>query len=88
MHNLSGVRWDDIFAGALDWQEDISVGMSSGYVTRQGTTEDILPYNGTVTLSFDDVTPTSADEIAVDNNMYGLCNTTILPNQITPWAAS
>lgn len=52
MRDLSGANWDDIFCGALDWQLDPTSGSGSGSVSHAGTSDDILPYRGSVTLSF------------------------------------
>lgn len=52
MRNLSGVDWDDVFCGALDWRRDLTTGSAAGSVSSIGTSNDILPYKGTVSLSF------------------------------------
>lgn len=52
MRDLSGVDWDDIFCGALDWRRDLATGSASGSVAQIGTTEDNLPYTGKVTIGF------------------------------------
>lgn len=53
MRDLSGVNWDNIFCGALDWRPDMTTGVASGSVTNTGTNSDVLPFKGKVTLSFD-----------------------------------
>lgn len=52
MRDLSGVDWDDVFCGALDWRRDLTTGSAAGSVSSIGTSNDILPYKGTVSLSF------------------------------------
>lgn len=54
MRDLSGVDWDDIFCGALDWRRDLTTGSASGSVSSIGSNKDILPYKGKVTLSFNE----------------------------------
>lgn len=54
VRDLSGISWDRLFADALEWKEDIPVGTdySFGSVYSEGSSEDILPYSGTVTIDF------------------------------------
>lgn len=52
MRDLSGVNWDDIFYGALDWRMTPTSGSGTGSASHAGTSDDILPYRGSVTLSF------------------------------------
>lgn len=52
MRDLSGVDWDDIFCGALDWRRDLTTGSASGTVAQTGSTENNLPYTGNVTIGF------------------------------------
>lgn len=52
MRDLSGVNWDDIFYGALDWRKIPTSGSGSGGASHAGTSDDIFPYRGTVNLTF------------------------------------
>lgn len=52
MRDLSGVDWDGMFCGALDWRYDLTTGSPSNSVLQSGSTQNILPYRGTV--NFDD----------------------------------
>lgn len=52
MRDLSGVNWSKVFCGALDWRRDITTSSTSGSVYENGSTEDVLPYKGSVNLSF------------------------------------
>lgn len=54
MRDLSGVNWDDMFCGLLDWRTDLTVGGTSASIGHSGTSEDILPYKGNFTISFND----------------------------------
>lgn len=54
MRDLSGVNWNDLFCDALDWRREPTVGSASGSASSTGTTDDVLPYKGTVTLTFND----------------------------------
>lgn len=54
MRDLSGVDWNDIFCGALDWRRDLTTGSAAGSVSSIGTNKDILPYKGKVSLSFNE----------------------------------
>ena len=52
MRDLSGIDWDDIFCGALDWRKDMTTGSASGSVAQTGSTNNNLPYTGNVTIGF------------------------------------
>lgn len=52
MRDLSGANWDEIFCGALDWQLAPTSGSGSGGASHAGTSDDILPFRGTVNLTF------------------------------------
>lgn len=52
MRDLSGVDWDDIFCGALDWRRDLKTGPDSGSVLQIGSTDNKLPYSGNITIGF------------------------------------
>lgn len=54
MRDLSGANWRELFECALDWRRVLTVGNASGSVSQSGNSDDVLPYKGTVTLSFDD----------------------------------
>lgn len=54
MRDLSGVNWNDYFAGALAWMPYITTSTSSGFVSETGYSEDILPYKGEISLSFNE----------------------------------
>lgn len=51
MRDLSGVNWDMIFSDALDWRREYPVGAKSGSVSNSGTSEDVIPYKGVISLS-------------------------------------
>ncbi|MCM1223321.1 MAG: hypothetical protein NC311_16685 [Muribaculaceae bacterium] len=71
MRNLSGIDWNELFQKALDWQVLIPSGQEkSGYVHPTGTSEDILPYKGTVSLTFSD-TGSNSNEIADKTSVDG-----------------
>lgn len=52
MRDLSGVNWDEIFCGALDWRRDLSTGSAPGSVAQTGSTDNKLPYTGNVAIGF------------------------------------
>lgn len=52
MRDLSGIDWDDIFCGALDWRKDMTTGSASNSVAQTGSTNNNLPYTGNVTIGF------------------------------------
>ena len=62
MRDLSGVNWNNIFCGALDWRRDETTGPISGSFSQKGTAQDILPFNGNITLSFDNEQPTQSNQ--------------------------
>ena len=53
MRDLTGVNWDDVFCGALNWRKHILVGAAPGTISSTGSTDDVIPYKGLVTLKFD-----------------------------------
>jgi len=52
MRDFTGADWDDVFCGVLDWRRTLTTGISSGFVSKTGTTEDVIPYRGPVSLTF------------------------------------
>lgn len=53
MRDLSGVDWNKLFAAALNWRTEIRVGANGGSIKENGSSDNILPYKGSVTLGFD-----------------------------------
>ena len=54
IRDLSGVDWNKIFCGALDWRREIPTGGRSNGVSQTGTSDDVLPYQGSVSFSFNE----------------------------------
>jgi len=69
MRDLSGVDWQELFGGALDWKVVTRTGVANGGSSHHGTSLDILPYKGKVTLSFDpkDNMPNSLRQIKYED---------------------
>lgn len=75
MRDLSGVNWDDMFGGMLDWKLISLVGPKSGYVTQSGSTDDIMPYKGKFTLTFDQNNNNNSNDLEnetllIDNDCF------------------
>lgn len=58
MQDMTGMDWDNMFGSALDWRRTITTGTVSGTVSCTGTTDDIIPYKGAVSLTFDEAANT------------------------------
>lgn len=69
MRDLSGVNWDNIFCGALDWRRDITTS-SSGMIYSIGTSHDVFPFKGPINLYFSnsDIANFENKELAAINN--------------------
>ncbi len=53
MHDLTQTDWNGLFGAALGWRCLTADGSPSGNVSLAGTTDDVIPYRGAVTLGFD-----------------------------------
>ncbi len=53
MRDLSGVDWNKLFAAALNWRTETRVGAKGGSIKENGSSNDILPYKGSVTFGLD-----------------------------------
>jgi len=90
MRDLSGVNWDDVFCGALDWKKGVTTGIgASNPYNESGSTNDVLPYKGQVVLSFDDsdnkifsIGQNNAEYISKNNSSQLVSNATSFSSDI------
>ncbi len=74
VRDLSGIdwNWSDVFCGALDWRRDMVTGGESGSVSQIGSSDDVIPYRGEVSLSFD--TEDNAQFMQMENHEVLISN--------------
>lgn len=79
MRDLSGFKWTELFRNALDWRADIATGASGGDFSQEGSTDDIIPYKGNITISFNstnNVTKSESTDIMNDNDTANIKRST------------
>lgn len=54
MRDMSGTNWNDIFYSALGWEKYWTVGAKPNSISEIGNTNDILPFKGQISLTFDE----------------------------------
>jgi len=54
MRDLSGEDWELLFERLLDWRREIPTGGKANTIAQIGTSNNILPYNGSFSISFND----------------------------------
>lgn len=72
MRDLTGTDWDIVFYDALGWRKQILTGDKSGSISSSGTTEDKIPFHGTVTLGFNSRSNIKSN--LNDSNRYQVIN--------------
>lgn len=70
MRDLSGINWQEYFAGTLDWNIPVRTGAASVYASQEGHSTDILPYRGNAVISFDNTRSDYFSESISDHNSY------------------